>query len=307
MSESTDRPSWTHQRRMEFLEWKMFWEGRVIRSDLESTFDISTPQASVDLRRYREIAPDNMEQTPRGYRPAAMFVPRFLKPSADRLLLQLRAFLSGVISRKDIWFKDIPDIAIAPDIARDIPADCLRSILQVMRDREAIEIRYQSLTSSRRRAIAPHALAHDGFRWHVRAWCCENLEFRDFVLSRMDDFGKKTSVEYDSTDDAAWHTRVVLRLRPHQGLSEQQRMAIEKDFGMTQSRRDVEIPACLAYYFIRRFNLDLPTTVQLTPERIQIELENLDEIYKQIDQAKARTKLLIAKRFPQTDSASMSR
>ncbi|MCS0505145.1 WYL domain-containing protein [Ancylobacter mangrovi] len=292
---------------MEFLEWKMFWEGRVIRSDLESAFDISTPQASVDLRRYREIAPNNMEQTARGYRPAAKFMPHFLKPSADRLLLQLRAFLSGVIPRKDIWFKDIPNVAIAPDIARDIPADCMRLILQVMRDREAIEIRYQSLTSSRRRMIAPHALAHDGFRWHVRAWCCENLEFRDFVLSRMDEFGSTSSVEYDSADDAAWHTRVVLRLRPHRGLSAQQRNAIEKDFGMTEGRRNVEVPACLAYYLIRRLNLDLPTTIQLTPERLQIELENLDEIHEQINQAKIHTKLLIAKRFPQIDPASMSR
>ncbi|MEI5668374.1 WYL domain-containing protein [Bosea sp. CCNWLW174] len=283
---------------MEFLEWKMFWEGRVIRNDLESTFDISTPQASVDLRRYRELVPDNMEQTARGYRPATKFLPHFLKPSADRLLLQLRAFLSGVIPRNDIWFKDIPDVAIAPDIARDIPADCLRSILRVMRDREAIEIRYQSLTSSRRRVIAPHALAHDGFRWHVRAWCCENLEFRDFVLSRMDEFGATSSVEYDPGDDAAWHTKVVLHLRPHRGLSDQQRSAIEKDFGMTKGRRDIEMPACLAYYFIRRLNLDLPPDGQLTPERLQIELDNLDEVDAQIDQAKARAKALISKRFP---------
>lgn len=306
MSDAGDRPSWTHQRRMEFLEWKMFWEGRVIRSDLENTFDISTPQASVDLRRYREAAPDNMEQTARGYRPAARFLPRFLKPSANRLLLQLRAFLSGIIPRTDIWFKDIPDVAIAPDIARDIPADCLRSILQVMRDRAAIDIRYQSLTSSRRRVIAPHALAHDGFRWHVRAWCCENLEFRDFVLSRMDALGKTSSVEYDPGDDAAWHTKVVLRLRPHNGLSDQQRSAIEKDFGMSGGRRHVEVPACLAYYFIKRLNLDLPVTEKLTPARLQIELENLDEVYEQIEQAKARTKALIAKRFPQARAVPSS-
>lgn len=298
MSEASDRPSWTHQRRMEFLEWKMFWEGRVIRSDLEDTFDISTPQASVDLRRYREIAPENMEQTARGYRPAAKFLPHFLRPSAERLLLQLRAFLADVIPRTDIWFKDIPDVAIAPDIARDLAADCLRSILRVMRDRQAIEVRYQSLTSSRRRVIAPHALAYDGFRWHVRAWCCENREFRDFVLSRMDEFGAVSSVEYDPADDAAWHTKVVLHLRPHSGLSDQQRSAIEKDFGMSAGWRDVEVPACLAYYFIRRLNLDLPTTEKLTPERLQIELENLDEVCEQIDQAKARTKTLIAKRFP---------
>lgn len=306
MSEAGDRPSWTHQRRMEFLEWKMYWEGRVIRSDLENTFDISTPQASVDLRRYREVAPDNMEQTARGYRPAARFLPYFLKPSADRLLLQLRAFLSGVIPRTDIWFKYIPDVAITPDIARDIPADCLRSILQVMRDREAIEIRYQSLTSSRRRVIAPHALAYDGFRWHVRAWCEENLEFRDFVLSRIDELGETSTTLYDPEDDAEWHTKVTLHLRPHSGLSDQQRRAIEKDYGMTGGGLAIEVPACLAYYFIRRLNLDLPAMDQLTPERRQIELDNFGQVESQIKQAKSRAKILVAKRFPMPRANSAS-
>ena len=69
MSEPADKRSWSQERRFEFLEWKMFWEDRVIRSDLESTFGISTPQASVDLRRYREVAPENMAKTARGYRP----------------------------------------------------------------------------------------------------------------------------------------------------------------------------------------------------------------------------------------------
>src|SRR5580704_11587086 len=183
MAEPVEKRSWSQARRFEFLEWKMFWEDRVIRSDLESTFEISTPQASVDLRRYRELAPENMETTARGYRATPHFQPRFYIPSADRVLLQLRALLSKAIRREDLWFRDLPPVDVAPDIARDLPPDCLRPILRAMRERQAIEIRYQSLTSSRRRAIAPHALAYDGHRWHARAWCCDRSEFRDFVLS----------------------------------------------------------------------------------------------------------------------------
>lgn len=296
MSEAVDKRSWSQARRFEFLEWKMFWEGRVIRSDLESTFDISTPQASVDLRRYRELAPDNMEATARGYRPSPSFSPRFYVPSADRLLLQLHALLSKVIPRRDVWFRDLPPVDIAPDISRDVPPECLRPILRAMREHQALEVRYQSLTSSRRRAIAPHALAYDGHRWHVRAWCCERQEFRDFLLSRMDSFGDMRSVEFDAEDDIEWHTKLILRLRPRHDLDAEKQKAIAKDYGMAKGRKDVEVRAALAFYFIRRLNLDLAPSdnPKLTPERLQIELENFSEVEEKIRRARADSKSRIA-------------
>jgi hypothetical protein len=300
MSEPADKRSWSQARRFEFLEWKMFWEDRVIRSDLETTFGISTPQASVDLRRYREVAPENMEATARGYRPSPSFTPRFYVPSADRLLLQLRALLSRVIPRQDVWFRDLPPVDIAPDITRDISADSLRPILRAMRERLALEVRYQSLSSSRRRAIAPHALAYDGHRWHVRAWCCERREFRDFLLSRMDALGEARPVEFDPEDDVEWNTRLTLRLRPRRELDAEKQSAIAKDFGMTRGRKDVEVRAALAFYFIRRLNLDLEPSddPKLGPERLQIELENLAEVQAAVESLKADSRARIAARAP---------
>ncbi|MFC0804604.1 MULTISPECIES: helix-turn-helix transcriptional regulator [Sinorhizobium] len=293
MSESDDRRTWTQQRRFEFLEWKMFWENRVIRSDLESTFGISTPQASVDLRHYREIAPGNLESTARGYKPSPKFKPHFLIPSADRLLLQLRAALSSVIPRSDLWFREDPPVEVAPDIARSVSPECLRQILMAMRERVALDVRYHALTGARRRAIAPHALAFDGHRWHVRAWCCDNEDFRDFVLSRIDEIGETKPVQFDPEHDIEWATKVMLRLRPHRGLSPEQSKAIQLDYGMVDGRLDIEMRASLAFYFIRRMNLDLAESKELSPERLQIELENLGSVMAQIQEAKSRTKELV--------------
>jgi hypothetical protein len=298
MAEPVEKRTWSQARRFEFLEWKMFWEDRVIRSDLESTFSISTPQASVDLRHYRERAPGNMEQTARGYRPSEGFRPQFYVPSADRLLLQLRALLSKVIRREDVWFRDLPPVDIVPDIARDVPADCLRPILVAIRERHAIEVRYQSLTSSRRRAIAPHALAYDGHRWHARAWCCEREEFRDFLLSRMDEFGATKPADYDPEDDVEWETKLTLRLRPRRELDIAQQSAIAKDYGMKDGHKDVEIRASLAFYFIRRMNLDLKSSddTKLKAERLQIELENLAEIESAVTEARREAMARVAAR-----------
>lgn len=296
MSEVEERRSWTQLRRFEFLEWKMFWEDRVIRSDMERAFQISTPQASVDLRNYRELSPSNMETTARGYRPSAEFSPRFLRPSADRLLLQLRAFLSGVIPRADLWFKELPHVDITPDITRSVAPACLRPLLRAMRERSAVEIYYHALTGPRRRAIAPHALAFDGHRWHVRAWCCEKLDFRDFVLSRIEQIGRSLSADFDPADDREWETKILLRLRPHRGLSPEQRRAIELDYGMNDGGLDIEMRASLAFYFIRRMNLDLQTSDTLSPQRLQIELENIDDVTAQIDAARVESSTLVAAR-----------
>lgn len=293
MSETDDRRTWTQQRRFEFLEWKMFWENRLIRSDLESTFGISTPQASVDLRHYREIAPGNLEPTARGYKPSAKFKPRFLIPSADRLLLQLRAALSGVIPKTDLWFREVPPVEIVPDIARSISPECLRQLLMAMRERVALDIRYHALSGARRRAIAPHALAFDGHRWHVRAWCCDKADFRDFVLSRIDEIGDTKPAQFDPDHDIEWATKVTLRLKPHRGLSPEQSKAIELDYGMVGGRLDLEMRASLAFYFIRRMNLDLPSSKELPPERLQLELENLDIVMAQIRGAREKTKALV--------------
>jgi hypothetical protein len=154
-----ERRPWTQNRRFEFIEWKLFWEGALNRSDLEEAFEISTPQASVDLRRYRELAGDNIEYdgTSRFFRPTPAINPSFLKVSADRLLIQLRAFLTGALPRREIWFRDLPSVDMAPDIVRHVDAECLRLILDAIRTRHCVEVRYQSLTNSRTRQIAPHA------------------------------------------------------------------------------------------------------------------------------------------------------
>lgn len=284
-----ERRRWTQNRRFEFIEWKLFWEGSLNRSDLEDTFEISTPQASVDLRRYREMAGDNIEYdgTSRSFRPTPKIKPSFLKASADRLLIQLRALLTGALPRREVWFRDLPSIDMAPDIVRHVDAECLRLILNAIRTKHCVEVRYQSLTNSRTRQIAPHALAFDGYRWHVRAWACDRDDFRDFVLTRIDKIRAGPKADFDPADDLEWNTKITLDLRPHAGLTEEQSSAIQRDFAMKDGRREIEVRLSMAYYFIMRMNLDLP---DLAPARAQLSLQNLSEVRQAVEEAKRKAK-----------------
>ena len=293
MADDENRRSWTQIRRFEFIEWKLFWEGLLNRSDLEDQFDISTPQASVDLRNYREEAGENItyDATVKSFVPAPDLKPRFLKASADRLLLQLRAWMTGALPREDLWFKTLPPVAIAPDIVRHVEPKMLRAILRAIQRKEAINVLYQSLTNTRWRMVAPHALAFDGYRWHMRAWACDRGDFRDFVISRVQKIGKSEAASYDVADDIEWNTITTLRLCPHPGLSDEQAAAIRRDYGMKGNCRSIEVRLSLAYYFIMRMNLDL---ADLPPQRAQVSLENLSEVKVQIERARAETKRRLA-------------
>lgn len=298
MNDTTRRP-WSQNRRFEFIEWKLFWEESINRSDLESTFEISTPQASMDLRRYREVAGENIEYslTEKAYLPSARSKPKFLRLSADRLLLQLRAWLIGALPREDLWFKDIPSVDMAPEIARSVEPECLRRILQAIRLREAIDIRYQSLTNTRWRKIAPHSLAFDGHRWHVRAWAVDREDFRDFVITRIEEIGSSEHADFDPEDDLVWKTKGTLKLCPHPELNDEQAESIKRDFDMIEGIKHVEVRLSMAYYFIVRMNLDLDN---LPPERAQLCLQNLDEIKREIEAAKAETRQRITAKRSKT-------
>lgn len=279
--------------RFEFIEWRLFWEGHLNRSDLEDRFGISTPQASVDLRNYREVAGENItyNATEKRFVATKPMKPRFLQVSANRLLLQLRALVNGVLKREDLFFSRLPDVDVAPDIIRDVRAEILQSILNAIRSESALAVRYQSLTSSRWREIAPHALAFDGHRWHARAFCCERKEFRDFVLTRIERLGKHKPTSYDPQNDIEWKNKINLLLCPHPGLSQEQSEAIQRDYDMRNGVRKIEMRLSLAFYFIKRHNLDLDS---LEPARAQICLQNLAEVEAAISEARQKSKELCA-------------
>ena len=63
-------------------------------------------------------------------------------------------------------------------------------------------------------------------------------------------------------------------------------MAIQRDYAMENGRREVEVRLSMAYYFIKRMNLDLP---DVPPARAQICLANLKEVKRALEKARGRS------------------
>ena len=272
---------WGIEQRLEFIEFRLFWEGYVNRGDITEVFGVSTNQASTDLNRYLGIAPDNMayDKSAKAYLRGSDFEPVFLKPDASKYLTQIRSIADGILDRADSWIGQLPSFGATPTPARGVNAKRLRSVVAAIRRSESIEVKYQSLSSPepRWRWIAPHALGFDGFRWHARAWCTDSASYRDFLLSRILDTRGTRKDEISGDKDEDWNQEVTLEIGPHPALSETQQNVIALDYGMRRGKAKISVRRALLYYALRRLGLDTDPSGR-PPQDQQIVLLNKDQL-----------------------------
>lgn len=278
-----DKPNlrWGVEQKLQFIEFRLFWEGHVNRGDLIDKFGISQNQASGDLNRYIALAPDNMvyDKSGKSYVRSSFFKPLFLKPDASQYLAQVRSVAEGIVAPEDAWIGNLPTFDATPSPARGIDPAVLRSLVIAIRRCEAVEVRYQSMSSPdpEWRWIAPHALAFDGFRWHARSFCEKSGGYRDFVISRIIDIRQSRSTEMQATADVAWDEIVALEIGPHPELSPNQKRVIELDYGMQNGRVVIPVRRALLYYALKRLGLDTDPAAR-NPQDQQIVLINKDAI-----------------------------
>lgn len=276
---------WGVERRLEFIEFRLYWEGGVNRSDIVEAFDVSVPQASKDLTLYQERAPHNAvyDKSAKRYVASSEFRPCFLKPDAGQYLNQLRSVAEGILAPSESWIAHLPPYSGTPVVGRSVDNDTLRTVLAAIRRYEMIEVKYQSLSSlqPRWRWIAPHAIAFDGFRWHSRAFCQTDACFKDFLLSRMLEIRGSRGSEASADDDDDWHSEVTLEIGPHPDLSETQKKVIALDYGMRGGKAKIKVRRALLYYALRRLGLDTDPAAR-RPQDQQIVLLNREEIGSQL-------------------------
>ena len=281
--QSIEQVRWDLALRYRLIETVTWWEGRLTTGHLIQSFGISRQQASKDINTYiTEHAPKNLtyDRHLKGYVPSKAFKPLFIDDSASaylHLLYQNNARAPHVeglaLAYAHTKVLEVPD--------RSIKAEVLRPLLKACRDHLRLDIDYVSLNSPEPegRTIAPHTLVYTGMRWHVRAYCEKNREYRDFVLSRLrgvpDLWGDVT--ENDIAADDAWNTEVAVVIRPDERLDKAQREVIEVDFGMTEGHLVVPSRRALVKYVLQRFQID-PKNLNPNPEAQQIVVANLKEL-----------------------------
>lgn len=285
MANPTD-PKWPFRwdllLRYRFIETLVLWEGRLTTRHLCDTFGIGRQQASKDINNYiRDVGPGNLayDKFLKGYKPTPDFVPRVTLGLADEYL-HLMARNNELMNVFESLSLNVANVEVLSQPVRDVTPDVLRPIMQAARQQRRLDVDYVSLNHPDRegRIIVPHTLVYTGLRWHVRAWCEKNSEYRDFVLSR---FRETPEIMDESTHgidaDVEWNTKVLVRIAPDPRLTREQRDVVEADYGMRDGALEIHTRARLVTYVLQLLQIK-PNALAEDPTAQQIVVENRSEL-----------------------------
>ncbi|CAI8970251.1 WYL domain-containing protein [Pseudomonas sp. IT-347P] len=274
---------WDLALRYRLIETVAWWEGRLTTNHLMQSFGISRQQASKDINTYiNEHAPKNLsyDKHLKGYVPTRSFVPLFISDSANAYLQLLNQnherapHIEGLsLAYAHIEVLDVPDRSIRPEV--------LRPLLKACRERLRFEVEYVSFRTpgGETRLIAPHTLIYSGMRWHVRAYCEKNGEYRDFVLSRFRGIPELMDEpsEHSRELDAGWNASITVILEPDSRLKPEQREILAADYGMQNGQLVIRTRGALVQYVLQRYQIDT-TKVHTKPSAQQLVVSNLEEL-----------------------------
>ncbi len=274
---------WGVERRLEFVEFRLFWEGGVNRSDIVAEFGVSVPQASKDLALYQEQAPANIvyDRSEKRYFAADAFRPKFIELDAAAYLDRLAPTTApGGDTRASLVADRLP----IPQ--RRIASNSLRSLLAAVRGNRSIEILYQSMSQARPeplwRRVSPHAFASDGLRWHARAYCHIDQKFKDFILSRCLDCRDLGEAGGLPGSDELWNSLFQVVLIPNPALTSGRQEVVAQDFAMVDGRVVVPVRRAMLYYFSKRLRLDLASS---DPRETPVVVSNREEFDSALSEA----------------------
>jgi hypothetical protein len=218
----------------------------------------------MDLARYQELAPSNMlyDRQQKTFVSTDSFQPLIESINAFSFLNQIRQVEAGMLPKEATFLGWYPSTGVVRLPSRRIDIQVLRRLLDAIRKSLRVQINYQSMSrpESKKRAISPHAIVFDGIRWHVRGFCHERNEFRDFVLARTTEVALDLSGLPAATGagDREWNSFVELTLASAPHLSEGQKRAVELDYGMEGGVLTLKVREALLLYFYQQLPLFEP-------------------------------------------------
>ncbi|BDU35080.1 hypothetical protein TUMSATVNIG1_56890 (plasmid) [Vibrio nigripulchritudo] len=216
-------------------------------------FGISRQQASGDIKLYKDLYPENLlpyNAADKSYRPSKAFNPHFISES-----------LTPSFSESFEELSDSKSIETIPTLNRNQTKGLLSKIMLAIESESDIQAIYKSASSpfGARRTLKPCGIAYVGNRPHLRAYCYDHCQYRDFVLSRFSSKPKliaprKSKVELP--EDTVWQEviSVVLEANPH--LCEDGKHLIIEEYNL-EKVSPISIRKSLLHYFFAHNNMPI--------------------------------------------------
>ena len=247
--------SHAQRERLTYLEFRLYFMGEIGRPDLSARFGVAPAGATRDIAMYRELAPQNIEfdNSSKTYRISSEFAPIFEHPPQRVLSVLSLGFGDGVDGEpRSLLPCEFPAVLSCPRM------EVLAPICRAIHAKRPVAIRYQSMTSGEsERVIVPFALVDTGLRWHVRAFDRKSGEFRDFVITRIQNpvpLNEEPFAHEQIDADIQWTRIVELDLVPHPRLERPE--IIQTDYGMKNGAIRMRVRAAVAGYMLLRWGVD---------------------------------------------------
>jgi len=212
---------------------------------------------SCQSRSFHDFAGTSRDRNEKAYLAGENYSPVVTAHDANPYLNQLLALEWGVLQPNSAYVGWAPPVAAVRAPARKLDASDLRIVLRAIKSRRMIEITYQSMNqpAPAARTVSPHAIAFDGSRWHIRAYCHQRQDYRDFVFARILEITLGESSPIDPATDSVWQREIEAVIEPHPTLPPAHRRAVELDYGMTDGRLVLKTREALLLYVLRRMAL----------------------------------------------------
>ncbi|MFZ6870985.1 helix-turn-helix transcriptional regulator [Undibacterium sp. Di27W] len=275
----TELPA-AQRERLAFIEFRLWFLGKVTRKDVMERFGIASAAGTRDLVLYKELAPDNATYEGKMYHYRDSFQPLF-QHQAERVLSALcSGFGDGEGSiGQDLLAHDLPARLNQPKLAD------LATVTRAIHGQYPLSLSYHSMkTGLSPREIVPLALVDSGLRWHVRAYDRNKQEFRDLVLTRMENIrpiknqdARHAVQEHEQLiADEQWQLMVNIELRPHP--THPHPSSIMRDYGMKNGKLEVKLRAAVAGYVLRQWQVDCSPEGYLDTASYRLKLANISAL-----------------------------
>lgn len=242
--------------RLQLIESLLYWEGKVHRNDLIDKLGVSAPQASLDLKEYRNAVPANITYDPgtRTYMPTKNFSPKFYEPNAYNYLGDLMRYGQKLVENFNPAFGNAPNNTSITILSDSVEVDIVRDVILAIKNQGKLKIQYQGMANHAeitKRYIVPRILFFDGMRWQARAFCFLRNNYRTFTLSRILKVQKIEFGNYDIPVDEKWEEKIDIILIPGTEKTPEQKEVICKIYNFDNDcRNTIPIRIELLPYFL---------------------------------------------------------
>lgn len=268
------------KNRYKVMRRMALWEGRLSRGRLMDALGLSGIRVSQLIREIREETPEWFEWDSKS---KSYFVTSaaYKKAKAGASDLSLAAYLAEADIHADLAPGAGP-VTVAPWGFSQVDPNTFSRIRLAIEQGTRLKLEYRSMRTPEPhpRTVEPHSLVQAGRRWHMRGYCLETGDFRDFVLGRIAKLSMlDQKAESMVAEDTKWNAVVKVRIEAHPKLTPGQQDLVRSEYFDGTAARVHSCRGALFPYLVQEFRLAMDVTKELPPE-YQLAVENVEEVRK---------------------------